>query len=148
MFPGFQRALQDSPQRTLFSFLDENGNEKSHYTFFEFNLKARAIGFFLLHDLSLKPGDRVLLLFSPSLEYSVALVGCLFAGIIAVPVQVPDPARLEHDVARLNLVAQASGAVAILCNSEYNHLRQITRIKQFFRRGSVVWPDLSLLVPC
>lgn len=42
-------------------------------------------------------GDRVLLLFPPGLEFATALVGCLFAGMVAVPAPLPDHrGRLER----------------------------------------------------
>lgn len=58
------------------------------------------------------------------------LLGCIRAGIIAAPVQPPDPNRLAHDVARMNAIANACSARAILCNNEYNRIRQLSKLRQ------------------
>lgn len=40
-----------------------------------------------------KPGDCVMLVFPPSLEAMVAFWGCIYAGVISVPVMPPDPTQ-------------------------------------------------------
>lgn len=40
----------------------------------------------------------MLLVYPPSLDFIVAFVACLRAGVIAVPVYPPDPRRLRKDV--------------------------------------------------
>lgn len=44
------------------------------------------------------PGDRVLLVYPPSLHFVVAFVACLRAGLVAVPVYPPDPRKLRKDI--------------------------------------------------
>lgn len=49
------------------------------------------------HSLSLKHGDCVMLVFVPGLEFIATFLGCLRAGLIAVPVSTacaePPPVR-------------------------------------------------------
>jgi acyl-CoA synthetase (AMP-forming)/AMP-acid ligase II len=40
-------------------------------------------------------GERALLLYPPGLDFIVAFLGCTYAGVIAVPVYPPNPARME-----------------------------------------------------
>lgn len=40
-----------------------------------------------------KPGDSVMLVFPPGLEALVAFWGCIYAGVVAVPVAPPDPTQ-------------------------------------------------------
>src|SRR5207253_2034291 len=57
------------------------------------------------------PGDRVLLLYPPGLEYIAAFFGCLYAGAIAVPAY---PPRHNRNLLRLQaLVADAQAMVAL-----------------------------------
>ncbi|MGI5499250.1 amino acid adenylation domain-containing protein [Lentzea sp. CA-135723] len=63
-----------------------------------------------LGDL-LSVGDRVLLLLPPTAEFAFAFLGCLQAGVIAVPL--PLPAN-ESALRRVVTVAKDSGASAIL----------------------------------
>ena len=59
-------------------------------------------------------GQRVLLLYPFGLEYVEAFFGALYAGAIAVPVNPPDPRRLERTLPRLRaIVADARPTVVL-----------------------------------
>ncbi|TMQ95630.1 fatty acyl-AMP ligase [Actinomadura soli] len=60
----------------------------------------------------LAPGSRVLLLHPSGPEFAAALLGCLYAGMIAVPA--PLPGRYRHHRRRLAAIAGDSGAAAVL----------------------------------
>ena len=59
----------------------------------------------------LEPGDRALLLYPPGLDYVCALLGCLYAAIVAVPAY---PLRKQRGARYLPRVAHDSGAAAVL----------------------------------
>src|SRR4051794_27330547 len=100
IFEQFEDVLAKSPNRVLFNWVDEEGRDSRSFTFASFKVRYEGLARYLLSKdgANLAPGDRVALVYSPSLEYNVALVACLRAGIVAAPVQPPDPAHLEHDV--------------------------------------------------
>lgn len=58
------------------------------------------------------PGERVLLLYPPGLEYIQAFFGCLYAGALAVPVY--PPMRMDRPQPRLQAVASDCSPVAFL----------------------------------
>ncbi|AZK98189.1 MULTISPECIES: fatty acyl-AMP ligase [Streptomyces] len=60
-------------------------------------------------------GSRVLLLHPNGLEFAAALLGCLYAGMIAVPAPLPGSHR--HHRRRLAAIAHDSGAAAVLTTS-------------------------------
>ncbi|MGV9316913.1 fatty acyl-AMP ligase [Streptomyces sp. NPDC003691] len=60
-------------------------------------------------------GARVLLLHPNGLEFAAALLGCLYAGMIAVPA--PLPGAHQHHRRRLAAIAHDSGAGAVLTTS-------------------------------
>ena len=61
-----------------------------------------------------RPGDRVLLVFPPGIDFVEALFGAFYAGVIAVPAYAPDPTRLERSLARLEaIVADCAPVVAL-----------------------------------
>jgi acyl-CoA synthetase (AMP-forming)/AMP-acid ligase II len=74
--------------------------------------KARAIGAWL-QDHGAR-GQRVLLLYPPSLEFLEGFFGCLYGGSVAVPVYPPNPARLDRDLGKLLRIAEDSSAVTVL----------------------------------
>jgi acyl-CoA synthetase (AMP-forming)/AMP-acid ligase II len=57
-------------------------------------------------------GDRALLLYPPGLEFVTSLLGCLYAGLTAVPA--PLPVAPRHHLARATGIAVDSGARLVL----------------------------------
>jgi acyl-CoA synthetase (AMP-forming)/AMP-acid ligase II len=84
------------PEKTLFTFLDEQGKESDRVTYLQLFLKARAIAKQL--TLISSPGDRVALFFPQGLEFIASFLGCLISGCIAVPVNLPTRRRMDRCV--------------------------------------------------
>jgi acyl-CoA synthetase (AMP-forming)/AMP-acid ligase II len=62
----------------------------------------------------LKPGDRVMLLYPPGLDFIAAFFGCLYAGVVAVPSFPPHAAQLARTLPRLVGVAADAELSAVL----------------------------------
>lgn len=60
-----------------------------------------------------QPGDRVLLLLEYGFEFVRAFFGCLYAGVIAVPLNPPQGARR---LAKIHAIAENAGARLMLAN--------------------------------
>ncbi|HEX5748905.1 MAG TPA: amino acid adenylation domain-containing protein [Archangium sp.] len=104
-----ERALLQ-PDARVFTFLDEAG--ESSVTYRELDEGARAVAATLHQHLA--PGDRALLLYPPGREYVLGFLGCLYAGVIAVPAYPPDPSRLARTLPRLqSLVADCQATAAL-----------------------------------
>lgn len=88
-----RRAVQET-DRTAYIFLDDNGAETSTLTYGE--LHARALSVAAELETRCAPGDRALLVFPQCPEFIVAWFGCLYAGVIAVPVHPPRRARVQE----------------------------------------------------
>jgi acyl-CoA synthetase (AMP-forming)/AMP-acid ligase II len=98
-----ERAARD-PERLIYCFLDEGEVEVEWLRYAALQRRARAIAARLQQQLSF--GDRALLVYPPGLEFIAALLGCFYAGVIAVPVAPPrfgmaiDPLRGLSGIAR------------------------------------------------
>ncbi len=79
------------PGRRLYTWLDDAGRETAHRTFAQMDGRARAVAARLRACAA--PGDRALLLFPPGLEFAEAFLGCLYAGVTAVPAPPPGSGR-------------------------------------------------------
>jgi acyl-CoA synthetase (AMP-forming)/AMP-acid ligase II len=80
------RAKNQSKQKA-YSFLKNGETEIESLTYQELQIKAQAIATSLQ---SLKVyGERALLLYQPGLDFIAAFLGCLYAGVIAVPAYPP-----------------------------------------------------------
>jgi len=86
---------------------------EEHVTYGELDGRARSIAA-RLQEL-VRPGEPVLLLQAPGLDYVAALFGCLFAGAVAVPAY---PPRKNRAAAGLAALAADAGAAAALVSRE------------------------------
>lgn len=94
------RALHQ-PDRLAYSFQIDGEDEIESLTYAALNRRARAVAD---HLRALGgAGERALLLHPPGLEFLVAFFGCLYAGVVAVPLYPPKLTRRDLrclDVAR------------------------------------------------
>lgn len=79
-----QHWAQETPNKIAYTFLTDGENLEEHITYQELNEKAKAIAATL--QFIANPGDRVLLLYPSSIDFIAAFYGCLYAGVVAVPV--------------------------------------------------------------
>ena len=107
-----RRRAREMPDARALSFVGLNGEVEASRTFREVDHRAAAIAA-SLHEV-LRPGQAAALVYAPGLEFVDAFLGCLYAGVIAVPLAPPDPARLERSLADLARVARAAEVTAIL----------------------------------
>ena len=83
-----------TPDKTVYIFLEDGENEKERVTCSGISERSRAVGA-SLRDLG-AIGDRVLLLFPTGIDFILALYGCFYAGMIAVPAYPPRKNRLNR----------------------------------------------------
>ncbi len=92
-----------------FTFLVDGEEEEAHLTNAELDRKARAIAAWLQsRGLS---GGKALLLYPPGLDFIAAFFGCLYAGVVAVPVY---PPRRNRSLIRIQAVANDAQAQVAL----------------------------------
>ena len=82
-----QQRAESSPDDLAYVFLSGQELLPSPLTYKQLDFQARTIAAFL-QGLELK-GDRALLLYPPGLEFVAAFIGCLYAGVVAVPAYPP-----------------------------------------------------------
>jgi acyl-CoA synthetase (AMP-forming)/AMP-acid ligase II len=115
------RALQQ-PEQRIYTYLVDGEAEGDHLTYAALDCQARSIGALLQNSQA--SGERALLLYPAGLEFIAAFFGCLYAGVIAVPVPPPNLAQPQRTLPRLRAIirdAQPSVVLttsAILSNTE------------------------------
>lgn len=119
------------PDRLAYRFLPDSENETITITFAELDRRARAIGAWL--ESFGASGERALLLYPPGLDYIASFMGCLYAGVTAVPAY---PPRLNRPVPRIQSIVDDSLASFALTTSTILH-----NIEQRFEHA----PDLQAL---
>ncbi|MBX7220068.1 MAG: SDR family NAD(P)-dependent oxidoreductase [Blastocatellia bacterium] len=93
------------PDRHAYSFLENGEVESASITYAGLDERARTIGAALQERHA--QGERALLLFQPGIEYLAAFFGCLYAGVVAVPLYPPRPNRGLQRVQSVVADAQA-----------------------------------------
>jgi acyl-CoA synthetase (AMP-forming)/AMP-acid ligase II len=108
------RALHQPEQRAYTYLLD--GEEGDHLTYAALDCQARHIGA-LLQSYSAS-GERALLLYPTGLDFTAAFFGCLYAGVIPVPLPPPNPAQPQRTLPRLRVITKdALPALALTTSS-------------------------------
>lgn len=113
------RAVEE-PERAIYTFLPDDPAESISLTYGELDRRARAVA---AHLQSLNAaGQRVLLVYPPGLEFTIAFFGCLYAGAIAVPLPPPGSAR---NLARVEAIAQkAQAAIGLSTRLVYSLVKR------------------------
>jgi amino acid adenylation domain-containing protein len=98
-----------------YTFLLDGEAREAHLDYAALDHQARAIAA-TLQELGAQ-GQRALLLYPPGLEYIAGFFGCLYAGVVAVPIYPPDMGRLGRTLPRLLAVASDAQATVALTTS-------------------------------
>lgn len=70
---------------------DEKGSVDSEWTFGALAMNAQVIAYHLEQQWGCGRGERALLVYAPGLAFVASFLGCLYCGVVAVPVYPPDP---------------------------------------------------------
>jgi len=108
------RALQQ-PEQQLYTYLDDGEIEAAHLTLAALDLRARGIAT-LLQSYGAS-GERALLLYPAGLEFIPAFFGCLYAGVVAVPMPPPNMAQPQRTLPRLRTIANDAQPMLVLTTS-------------------------------
>jgi hypothetical protein len=108
-----------------------------------------------LSSIDPSESDRVVLVFLPCLEFFVAFIACLRAGLIAVPVYPPDPrtgAGGRGNAGHFSSICAGSGAKVALSHASFLTVCSVEKLKAFFGKMfggsdsvSTSWPELIWL---
>src|SRR6266849_5376433 len=106
-----RRAARARPQDEAFVFLSFDGDSAAAKLVSSGDLDGRALAVAAELAAADVRGERVLLLYPPGMDYVVALLGCLYAGAVAVPTYPPFDASAQERVERI--AADARPAVLL-----------------------------------
>ncbi|XP_057508438.1 uncharacterized protein LOC130791309 [Actinidia eriantha] len=140
--------------KTLYTWINEEGGPAYKRTYGELHANASCIAQKLLGSRKpvIKPGDRVLLVHVPGLDFVDAFFGCLRARVLPVPVLPPDPLqRGGQALLKIENIAKSCNAVAILSTIGYHGAVRAGAVKNLISlsgknwKSSGKWPDLPWL---
>lgn len=147
-------AKEITQNKTLYTWINEEGAVVCQRTYAELDSNASCIAHKLLTSRkpTIKPGDRVLLVHVPGLDFVDSFFGCLRAKVVPVPVLPPDPLqRGGQALTKIENIAKLCNAVAILSTVGYHSAVRAGSVKNLisFTRKSAEstaqWPNLPWL---
>ncbi len=98
------------PDKLAFEYIRSDGEPGILLTYGELLARVEVVAGNL--QSRFVPGDRLLLLFPPGLDFIVGLFGCLLAGMVAVPVA-PPTRRSAGSLGRIAEDAKISGILGV-----------------------------------
>lgn len=104
--------LEQTPNQLAYIFLKDGQNQESSIDYKTLEQESKAIADSLLSLC--RQGDRALLLYLQGLEFITAFLGCLYAGIVAVPAY---PPKRNQKMSRLLAIIEDSRPQIILTTS-------------------------------
>lgn len=107
-----RRRAESEPERVACVFL-RDGEEDEHAILYG-EVDARAVAVAATLERTLPASATALLAFDPGPDFIVAFLGCLYAGIVAVPVLPPDARHSDRSADRLGRIAADAGAETVL----------------------------------
>ena len=116
----FQANTQ--PEKTAFSILGDGENISHNISFGELAWFARSFAVRLQQENF--SGQVALLIYPTSIEFIIAFLGCLYAGIIAVPAYPPDPMRIDRPLKRLKTIIHDSKPTICMTSVELQNILQ------------------------
>jgi acyl transferase domain-containing protein/acyl-CoA synthetase (AMP-forming)/AMP-acid ligase II/NADP-dependent 3-hydroxy acid dehydrogenase YdfG/NADPH:quinone reductase-like Zn-dependent oxidoreductase/acyl carrier protein len=127
-FKGLLELIGESawsnPDRRAFTYLDyasRGGDSRVERNLSIGQLHERALALAARLQANSQRGEHVLLLFRPGLDFVVAFVACVYAGVVAIPVPAP---RRGMVVKRLQTILGNSGANLALATSSTRDITQ------------------------
>lgn len=114
-----RRRARTEPERTACIFIRDGEEDECAVRYGELDARAAAIAATL--ERTVPESATALLAFEPGPEFVAAFLGCLYAGVVAVPVLPPDPRDPAGVTARLRRIAADADAVTMLTTRAVAH---------------------------
>lgn len=123
-----QKQAAQFGNKSAYIFLKNGEHIGENITYKELDLRARALAAHLQTRCS--PGDRVLLVYDSCIENMIAFFGCLYGGLIAVPVC--SPHRNRRNARLENILKDCNSSLAL------STAQDIAEIERHVNRDSVL----------
>ena len=109
------------PERIACRYLGDGEDIKSELSFAELDLRARAVAA-RLQGLG-AAGECVILLYPPGMEFLSAFMGCLYSGVIAVPLPLP---RLKASMSQFTgIVSDLNSRIVLTTATSLSRLQRL-----------------------
>ncbi len=109
-----RRHAAEQPERLACAFTPDGEVLTESLTYGALDRAARAVAAHLREQMPGSAGGRALLLYPPGTAYLVGIFGALYAGMVAVPVPLPEPGHLQRNLLCLGSILRDVQPAAVL----------------------------------
>ena len=138
-----RRAASDGDM-VCTTWLNDKGDVETKLTFGELHRKAGQVAATLQAN-GVEPGDKVVLLYPPGVDFDLAFWGCALAGVVSVPVYPPNPSNLKKDVPKLAHVVADAGVKVALSVKKLHLVAKMGALSPGVRWPNIKWIDTDSL---
>lgn len=132
------RAVSERKGGAVYStWLGDKDKVEASFTYEQIWTRAGMVAHTLRTKARAQKGDRILLCYGFGLEFFVAILGCFRAGVVAVPVYPPNPAKLDASLKKLRLIMDDCGARVCLADKQVMMFRKVQLLNPINRSS---WP--------
>lgn len=126
------------PDELAFKTIDNKSREGTGLSWKKFDRKVATVAVVMKNKLGLRPGSHVVLMYTHSEDFVVAVYACLVCGVIAVPIAPIDSNRLSEDVPALLNIIKDYSVKAILLNSDTDAAMKVKTVSQHLKQSAGV----------
>ncbi|MCC9606428.1 aminotransferase class I/II-fold pyridoxal phosphate-dependent enzyme [Blastopirellula sp. JC732] len=112
LLDALRNHVDTQGDKSAFTFL-KSDEESISVSYRDLDARAQQIAHHLLTVA--KPGDRALMMYQAGIDFIEAFLGCLYAGIVAVPAY---PPKKNRNAERILTIAQDCTPRLLLCSAE------------------------------
>ncbi|CAM9670606.1 unnamed protein product [Choristocarpus tenellus] len=135
-----ERTVKERAEGDTFGeWFDDKGDVVESRTFAGLWAEAGRIAHELRFSRGLEKGDRVVLCYGFGLSFFAAFLGCLRAGVVAVPIYPPSPTTLSKSLHKMQMTVDSCKPRLILLSSDVNALRLASRLN-VLSEARKLWP--------
>ncbi|KAI4205990.1 MAG: hypothetical protein LQ346_001369 [Caloplaca aetnensis] len=118
--------------------IDSRGREGKGVTWKKFDTRVAAVAQYLQNKAKVRPGDRLILMYTHSEDFVYAVHACFCLGATAIPMAPLDQNRLNEDAPALLHMISDFHVKAILVNAEVDHLLKQKIVSQHIKQSAQV----------
>ncbi|KAI9810874.1 MAG: hypothetical protein M1832_001096 [Thelocarpon impressellum] len=148
IFPSIVDLLQWRVARQTdelsYCTIDGRGKEGKGITWRKLDTKIAAVAMYLKNKAKVRPGDHLILMYTHSEDFVVAVHACFCLGAVAIPIAPLDQMRLNEDVPAFLTMVADFGVKAVLVNNDVDHLLKQKIVSQHIKQSASV---SKLMVP-
>ncbi|KVE34334.1 non-ribosomal peptide synthetase [Burkholderia sp. BDU5] len=123
LLEALSKHVAQQPEQIAIRFLADGETDERTLTYRELDARARQFAATLLVHAA--PEERAMLLLPSGLDYAVAFLGCLYAGIIAVPLYPPEPAQVQPFERLLSILDDAEPRLLVTDSAHVDAVRTL-----------------------